>query len=117
MTMKVKTNSDTLAHPELGAVGDLVVVLGLHRNGCNIGDDVVVVATLVSSTGKGVGPGVISIVGSMVGSIVGAIVGSIVGSTGINNVETSAGAVVGFGDVGEVIGVSPKIGQQLNSYN
>ena len=61
MTMKVKTNSDTLAHPELGAVGDLVVVLevGNAVKGSTgmvaiLVDEVVVVAT------EGVGPGVIS---------------------------------------------------------
>jgi hypothetical protein len=62
MTMNVKTNSDTRAHPELGTVGDFVVVLevnivikGSTGLGVTLVDDVVVVATVVSSTDIGSG--------------------------------------------------------------
>jgi hypothetical protein len=99
MTKNVKTNSDTLSHPELGSVGDLVVVLEVGDVvkvstglGPTLVDDIVVVATVVSSTGIGVGAGVIVSPGGSVGS----------------KVTTTGGAVLGFGVVGVVIGVSPK---------
>ena len=62
MTMNVKTTSDTLAHPELGTVGGFVVVIevgdvvkGSTRLGATLVGEVVVVATVVLSTGTGVG--------------------------------------------------------------
>ena len=62
MTMNVKSTSDTLAHPKLGTVGDFVVVLkvgnvvkGSTGLGAKLVDDVVVVASVVSSTNIGVG--------------------------------------------------------------
>ena len=62
MTMNVKINSDTLAHPELGTVGDFVVVLevgdvvmGSTGLGATLVDDVIVVATVMLFTDMGVG--------------------------------------------------------------